>query len=183
MASSNIGLRETIDPSRKSIGNRNGFSPVFDSPSTSFFARMHFFQCCMLLQGTLGRDFDIFAASGGSTAWVLLWKHHSRPSSVRVCPVAQSDFFSTAFDPQWLCSGRKIKDVSLHLLHLKSEEEMRLALHHRQDLPLLMTMIFLLVEILNLFQHILDRQIRLDFHQDGLQLCGLQLHLLVRETE
>ena len=26
------------------------------------------FQCCMFLQGTLGHDFDIFAASGGSTA-------------------------------------------------------------------------------------------------------------------
>ena len=28
----------------------------------------------MLLQGTLGGDFDIFAASGESTVWVLLWK-------------------------------------------------------------------------------------------------------------
>ena len=31
-------------------------------------------QCCMILQGTLGGNFDIFAASGESTAWVLLWK-------------------------------------------------------------------------------------------------------------
>ena len=28
----------------------------------------------MFLQGTLGGDFDIFAASSESTAWVLLWK-------------------------------------------------------------------------------------------------------------
>ena len=56
----------------------------------------------MLLQGTLGQEFDIFPASGESTAWVLLWKTRSRPNGVRVCPVAQFDFSSTAFDPrQW----------------------------------------------------------------------------------
>ena len=60
---------------------------------------MHF-QCCVLLQGTLGGDFDIFAASGESTAWVLLWKNRSRPIRVKVCPVAQFNFFSTAFDPR-----------------------------------------------------------------------------------
>ena len=54
----------------------------------------------MLLQGTLGDDFDIFAASGESTAWVLLWKTRSRLVGVRVCPVAQFNFFSTAFDPR-----------------------------------------------------------------------------------
>ena len=32
------------------------------------------YQCCMILQGTLGGNFDIFAASGEPTAWVLLWK-------------------------------------------------------------------------------------------------------------
>ena len=52
------------------------------SPHMAVFGR-HFlpkmqFQCCMLLQGTLGGDFDIFAASGESTAWVL-WKTRSRP--------------------------------------------------------------------------------------------------------
>ena len=67
--------------------------------------RRHFlpnahFQCCMLLQGTLGHDFDILAASGESTAWVLLWKTRSRPVGVKVCPAAQFDFFSTAFDPR-----------------------------------------------------------------------------------
>ena len=54
----------------------------------------------MLLQGTLGGDFDIFAASGETTAWVLLWKTRSRPIGVRVCPVSQFDFFSTAFGPR-----------------------------------------------------------------------------------
>ena len=64
-----------------------------------FLPNVHF-QCCMLLQGTLGGDFDVFAASGESTAWVLLWKTRSRPIGVRVCPVAQFDLFSTAFDPR-----------------------------------------------------------------------------------
>ena len=54
----------------------------------------------MILQGTLGGNFDIFDASGESTAWVLLWKTSSRPIGVRVCPVAQLNFFSTAFDPR-----------------------------------------------------------------------------------
>ena len=38
----------------------------------------------MLLQGTLGGDFDIFAASDESTAWMLFWKTRSRPIGVRV---------------------------------------------------------------------------------------------------
>ena len=42
--------------------------------------------------------FDIFTASGEYTAWVVLWKTLSRPIGVRVCPVAQLNFFSTAFD-------------------------------------------------------------------------------------
>ena len=67
------------------------------SPHTAVLRR-HFlpnahFQCCNVLQGPLGHDFDIFAASGESTAWVLLWKTRSRPSGVRVRPVAQFDFF------------------------------------------------------------------------------------------
>ena len=52
----------------------------------------------VILQGTLGGNFDIFAASGESTAWVLLWKTRSRPIGVRVCPVAQFNFFSAACD-------------------------------------------------------------------------------------
>ena len=54
----------------------------------------------MILQGTLGGNFDIFAASGESTAWVLLWKTRSRPIGVRVCLVAQFNFSKTAFDPR-----------------------------------------------------------------------------------
>ena len=64
-----------------------------------FLPIMHF-QCCMLLRGTHGGDFDIFAASCESTAWVLLWKPRSRPICVRVCLEAQFNFISTAFDPR-----------------------------------------------------------------------------------
>ena len=64
-----------------------------------FLPNVHF-QCCLLLQGILGGDFDTFAASGESTSFVLLWKTRSRPIGVRVCLVAQFDFFSTAFDPR-----------------------------------------------------------------------------------
>ena len=60
---------------------------------------MHF-QCCTVLEGNLSGDSDIFAASGESTAWGVLWKTRSRPIGVRVCPVAQFNFFSTAFDPR-----------------------------------------------------------------------------------
>ena len=94
-----IGLRGTIDPSRESIGNCNGFFTAYVSSSTSFFPSMQF-ECCMTLQGTLRGNFDIFAASVESTAWVLLQKTRSRPSGVRVCPVAQFNFFKTAFDPR-----------------------------------------------------------------------------------
>ena len=51
-------------------------------------------------QGTLKGNFGIFAASGECTAWVLLLKTRSRPIGVRVCPVSQFNFFSTAFDPR-----------------------------------------------------------------------------------
>ena len=75
------------------------FSPHMAVLRRHFLPNMHF-QCCMLLQGTLGGNLDIFAASGESTALVLLWKTCSRPIGVRVCPVTQFNFFRTAFDPR-----------------------------------------------------------------------------------
>ena len=123
-----FGLRETIDPSRESIGNCTGISHhIWQSFDVIFLPNMQF-ECCMVLQGTLGGDFDIFAASGESIAWVLLWKIRSRPIGVRVFPVAQFNFFSTSFvreHGQWLCLERKIRDVSPSLLHLRTKEEMR----------------------------------------------------------
>ena len=75
------------------------FSPHMAVLRRHLLPIMHF-QCCMILQGIIGRNFDIFAATSGSAAWVLLWKTRSRPIGVRVCPVAQFNFFSTAFDPR-----------------------------------------------------------------------------------
>ena len=43
---------------------------------------------------------ESLGSGGESTAWVLLWKTRSRPIGVRVCPVAQFNFFSTAIDPR-----------------------------------------------------------------------------------
>ena len=58
--------------------------------------RRHFSQKALPVlydsQGTLGGNFDVFAASVESTAWVLLWKTRSRPIGVRACPVAQFKF-------------------------------------------------------------------------------------------
>ena len=68
----------------------------------------------MLLQGTLGGDLDMFAASGGYTAWVFFWKNRLRPIGVRVCLLAQFDFFSTAFDRRaWdNDSGRQLRLIT-----------------------------------------------------------------------
>ena len=90
------------------------FSPKMAVLRRHVLPNVHF-QCCMLLQGTLGHDFDIFAASGESTAWVLLWKARSRPIAVRVCPVPQSTFSAPHLihvRGRWLYSGRMIRDVS-----------------------------------------------------------------------
>ena len=94
-----IGFKETIDPSRESIGNCKGFLPHLSVLRCQVLPNVQF-ECCMILQGTLGGNFDIFAASGESTAWVLLWKTRSRPLGVPVCPLARFNFFSTAFDPR-----------------------------------------------------------------------------------
>ena len=99
-----INKCESLDSGKRLIlhGNQSAiaqdFSPHMAVLRRHFLTNMQF--GCVILQGTLGRSFDIFAASGGSTAWVLLWKTRSRPIGVRVCPVAQFHFFSTLFDPR-----------------------------------------------------------------------------------
>ena len=59
------------------------FSPHMAVLRRHFLPNM-LFECCIILWGTLGGKFDIFAASGESTAWVLFWKTRSRPIGVRV---------------------------------------------------------------------------------------------------
>ena len=98
-----INKCEYLDPGQQLILHENPSALARNSVPYMAVLRRHFlpnmhFQGCMLLQGTLGGNFDIFAASGKSTAWVLLWKTLSGPIGVRVCPVAQFKIFSTAFD-------------------------------------------------------------------------------------
>ena len=52
------------------------FSPHKPVLRRHFLPNMYF-QCCILPQGTLDGNSDISAASGESTAWVLLWKTRS----------------------------------------------------------------------------------------------------------
>ena len=73
------------------------------------------FECCRILQGTPGGNFDIFAASGETTAWVLLWMTRSRPIGVRTCTVFQlniSVLHLIRVRGTWWYSGKKIPDVS-----------------------------------------------------------------------
>ena len=52
----------------------------------------------------------------------------SRQIGVRVCPAARFNFSAPHLireDGQWLCSGKKISDVSPSWLHLRTKEEMR----------------------------------------------------------
>ena len=75
----------------------------------------------MLLQGTVGHDFDIFAAGGESTAWVLLWKtpfKTNRRDGLSCSPIQL--FFSNAFGPrEWTMvvfwkedSGRQLRPIT-----------------------------------------------------------------------
>ena len=48
------------------------FSPQMAVLRRHFFLPNMQFECCMILQSTLGGNFDTLAASGDSTAWVLL---------------------------------------------------------------------------------------------------------------
>ena len=169
------------------------FSPCMAVLRRHFLPNAHL-QCCMLLQGTLGGDFDIFAASGVSTAWVLLWKTRSRPIGVRVCPVAQFDFFSTAFDPrEWTMvvfwkedSGRQLRLITPENeggYETSSPSPPRFTFFDDPDVLFVQGLVDPLINpvdlILNHKIHLI-RQITLDFHQDCLQL----LHLLVeREQE
>ena len=67
-------------------GNNSSFTGIHLQLQGIFSLRMtvlrrHFpnvqFECCMILQGTLGGNFDILVSSCESTAWVLLWKDRS----------------------------------------------------------------------------------------------------------
>ena len=79
----NLSIREEAALATNWIKDRpEGLKLQNQSYDVNFLPNVHF-QCCLLLQGILGGDFDIFAASGESTAWVLLWKTLSRPICLR----------------------------------------------------------------------------------------------------
>ena len=143
-------------------------------------------ECCMIRQGPLRGNFDFFAASGESTAWVLLWKTRSRPIAVTVCPVAQFNFFNTTFDSRaWtlVLFWRESLGRQLQLITPENGRD-EISSHHHQNLLSLMLLMFLVVRILvdllnSLVDSFLIRQISPDFQQDCLQL----LHLLVAREE
>ena len=111
-----FGLKETIDPSRESIGNCKGFFPACGSPSTSFFADCTSSAVCYF-RATSVTILTSLQPAVNPFAWMLLWKTRSRPIGVRFCLVAQLDFLSTAFDPrEWAMvvywkedSGRQLR--------------------------------------------------------------------------
>ena len=145
------------------------FFNAIGSPSTSFFFLPNVqFQCYMILEGTLGGNFEILAASGESTAplenpFKTNCRTFSAPHLIRE-------------HGRWLCSGRKIPDVILSSLHLRrKKKEMRPIIHLHQPLPSFMIGPGGPPEPSGL----LDREVRLPYHQDGLQLH----HLLVIEKE
>ena len=96
--------------SRWAQGNNWSFTGIHRQLQGIFRRTCHLFDvmCCRICnlsavwssRALSETNFDIFAANGESTAWVLLWKTRSRPSDVRVFPVAQFNSFSTAFDPR-----------------------------------------------------------------------------------
>ena len=80
-------------------------NPSAIAKDSSPHLRRHFlpnvqFEWCMILQGTLGGTFDIFAASVNPLLGCSSGKPRSRPIGVRVCPEAQFNFSSTAFAPR-----------------------------------------------------------------------------------
>ena len=80
-------------------------NPSAIAKDSSPHLRRHFlpnvqFEWCLILQGTLGGTFDIFAASVNPLLGCSSGKPRSRPIGVRVCPEAQFNFSSTAFAPR-----------------------------------------------------------------------------------
>ena len=102
---------------------------------------------------------------------------------MRVCLVAQFNFFGTTFDPrEWtkVVFWKEDSGRQAQLITPENEGRDETNIHLVQTLPPLMTLMFLL-DLVDL-RHLLDlmsRQDRLAYHQDGLQLH----HLLVVEKE
>ena len=105
MCSTLIYKCESLGSGKQSIIHGNPSTIAKDFSQHLIVLRCHLLpnmslHCCTLLQGTLSGNFDIFAASDDSTAWVLFWKTSSTPIGVSVCLGAQFNFLRTAFDPR-----------------------------------------------------------------------------------
>ena len=99
-------------------------------------------------------------------------KTRLRPIGVMVCPVAQLNFSSTAFDPRkWTKVVFKMKDSGRQpqLILLKTKEETKPIIHLRQTLPSLMILMFLLdLVYLRHLLNLMSLEVLLAYHQDGL---------------
>ena len=104
-----FGIGETNDLHGNRSVMAKSFSPHMAVLRRHFLPNMQF-ECCMILQGTLGGNFDIFAASGESTAWVLLWKPVQDQLAWGFVQQPTSTFSTPHLTRVrgWLCSGKKI---------------------------------------------------------------------------
>ena len=147
----------------------------------SLFSRMRISSAVCYFRAPSVTSLTSLQPAGASTAWLLLCETRSRRIGVRVCPPTPFDFSSTAFDP---CKWTMVvfcKEDSGRQLRLSTRENGGGGETHHQDLVSLMILMFLLVLLTHLRRHqnLLDRQIRLDYHQD----CPQLLHLLVGKEE
>ena len=115
---------------------------------------------------------------------MLLWKTRSRPIDVRVCPVVQFDFVSTAFDPrEWTMAVFWKEDSGLQLRQITPINEGRDDTSSPSPPRLLSLMILMflstLLTHLRRLLDLVDRQVHLDCHQS----CPQLLHLLVEKEE
>ena len=143
-----VGLKETIGPSPGIHRQLQWIYPrIWQFFDVIFLPNMQF-ECCMILQGTPGGNFDIFAAIGEATAWVLLWKTVQDqlawgfvlyPNSISSVP------HLIRASGQWLYAGKKVWDVSQSWFHLRTKEEITPIIRLNQTLLSLMILKFPLV--------------------------------------
>ena len=137
-----IGLRETIDPSRGSIGNCTGFLTAFDGPSRSFIAE-YALQVLHDSPGHSWRQFWHFCGNCLGAPLETPFKTNWREGLF----VAQFNFFSTAFDPRVSTMVLSWKEDSGHVPQLiipENEGGDETNFHLRGNLPSSMIPMFLM---------------------------------------
>ena len=112
------GRQLTLHGNPSSIARE--FFPRDGSPSTSFFCRMRISSAVRYFRAPSVTILRSLQAAVNPLSGCPSGKTRSRPIGVRVCPVAQLDFFSTAFDPrEWTMvvfwkenSGRQLRLIT-----------------------------------------------------------------------